>query len=303
MAIVVTGATGQLGGLVITHLLRRGARPHDIVAGGRDGARLAEVAVDGVRYAAVDYDRPDTLDHAFGRGDTVLLVSASLPGERVPQHRAAIDAARRARVDRIVYTSITRADTVDTVLTPDHRATEALIAESGIPFTILRNNLYAELQVQQVVEAAARNEIVTGWGGGRIAGAAREDYAEGAAAVLLDPGHDGAVYELTADTAWGGEELALAAGELLGKPITYAGRTGDETDNQLMLAGVGEAQRAFVVALDGAIRDGAFGEVSGTLAALLGRPTTPLVDALRPVLPPDLPVAPVTSATPVHGAG
>lgn len=303
MAIVVTGATGQLGALVVRHLVERGARPHDIVAGGRDRGRLKEVAVHGVRSAAVDYDRPDTLDDAFGRGDTVLLVSAGLPGDRVPQHRNAIEAARRAGVDRIVYTSITRADTVDTVLTPDHRATERVLADSGVPFTILRNNLYSDLQVRLVVEAAARNEIVAGWGGGRIAGAARDDYAEGAAAVLLDAGHDAKVHEFTGDIAWGGEELALAAGELLGKPITYASRTGDETDNQLMLAGVDEQQRAFAVAFDGAVRDGAFGEVFGTLAALLGRPTTPLVEALRRALPSDLPVAPVTSATPVHGAG
>lgn len=302
MAIVVTGATGQLGAGVVRHLLERGARAHDVVAAGRNRDRLGEVARHGVKHAVIDYEDPASLTKAFGRGDTVLFVSSSALGSRMQQHRNVIDAAVEARVGRLLYTSVTKADTVDTVLSPEHRETERLIAASGIPYTFLRNNLYAETLVPKIVEASEKNEFVTGWGTGRLAVAARDDYAEGAAVVLLDPGHDAPVYELTGDTAVGGTELALVAEGLLDKPISFATRTADQTDDEMALGHVPAEQRAFAIAFDANIREGAFAEVSGTLAGLLGRPTTRLTDALRAALPRDLPQPPATTATPNHGA-
>lgn len=301
MAIVVTGATGQLGALVVQHLLARGVKARHIVAAGRNPDRLAAVAEHGVHRAAIDFDDPDSLEKAFGRGDTVLFVSGSEPGARMAQHERVVRAAERARVGRLVYTSISRADSLDTVLTPDHRATEALIAGSGIPSTILRNNLYMELEVQHVLEAAQRNEFVTGWENGQIAGAARSDYAEGAAAVLVDA-PDAQVLELTGDHAWGGLEVAAAAEELLGHPVTYTSRTSDETDVQLGLMGVLKPERDFRIALDRDVREQAFAQVVPTLSGLLGRPTTRLVDALRAALPDELPEVPSTAATGAHGA-
>ena len=302
MAIVVTGATGQLGARVVHHLLERGAKARHVVAAGRNRDRLAEVAQHGVKHAVIDYEDPATLQKAFGHGDTVLFVSSSALGDRMQQHRNVVEAAVEARVGRLVYTSVTKADSVDTVLTPEHRATERLIAESGLPHTILRNNLYAEVLVRQVVEASEKNEFVTGWGRGRIAAAARDDYAEGAAAVLLDPSRDAPVYELTGDTAVGGTELALIAETILDKPVSFATRTADQSEGEMALAGVPPEQRAFAIAFDQDISKGAFGDVSGTLAGLLGRPTTPLVDAIRAAMPRDLPTPPTTTATPIHGA-
>lgn len=301
MAIVVTGATGQLGRRVVAHLLARGTKAHDVLAAGRNGTRLDEVATGGVRKARIDYDEPASLRKAFGRGDTLLFVSGSTPGHRMDQHRAVVEAAVDARVERIVYTSITGADAVDTVLTPDHRATEQLIAESGLPFALLRNNLYAEVQVDKVVQAAATNEFTAGWGDGRIAGAGRDDYAEAAAVVLADPSLTGA-FELDTATSWGGQELAVAAEALLGKPVTYTENTSDETEIQLALAEVPEPTRRFVIALDTDIRDHAFERTGSVLESLIGRPATPLVEALRGVLPRDLPQPTSTAATRGHSA-
>ena len=301
MAIVVTGATGGLGGLVVRRLVELGVDPRHVVAAGRHPQRLAAVAVGGVRGTPIDYDAPESLDAVLGRGDTVLFVSGNVPGERLTQHAAVGETARRARVRRLVYTSITRASTVDTVLTPDHRATEELIQASGVPFTILRNNLYAETQVPKVIEAATRNQIVAGWSDGRVAGASRADYAEGAAAVLVAGGHENAVYEFAADTSWGLGDVARAASTVLGRHISFGLRTGDETEIQLALDGVPVERRQLAIALDANIRDGAFDAPSSVLSGLLGRPTTPLVDALRAALPRDLPTPPPTTATPVHG--
>jgi NAD(P)H dehydrogenase (quinone) len=300
MAIVVTGATGQLGAQVVQDLLGLGVHGRGIVAAGRDAARLSAVARHGVHSARIDYEAPESLDAAFGRGDTVLFVSGSAPGRRMTQHANVVEAARRAGVGRLVYTSIAHADTVDTVLTPDHRATEALIRDSGVPFTFLRNNLYAETQVPAVLEAAEHNLILNGWGGGRIAGASRVDYAAGAAVVLAGEGHDGAVYEFAAETAFSGEDLAAAASELLGKTVLWQTRTGDESEIQLALAGVPEAARRFRIGLDLDIQHDRFAAVSSVLSGLIGRPTTPLVDALRAALPKHLPTAPSTTTTPQH---
>jgi NAD(P)H dehydrogenase (quinone) len=281
-------------------LLQHGVHGREIVAAGRDAARLDKVARHGVHGARMDYAAPESLDAAFGRGDTVLFVSGNVPGVRMHQHANVVAAAQRAGVARLVYTSITHADRVDTVLTPDHRATEELVRESGVPFTFLRNNLYIETQVPAVLEAAERNEILNGWGTGRIAAAARDDYAEAAAAVLIGAGHEGAAYELAGETAFSGEDLGQAVSELLGKRIMWHTRTSDETEIQLALAGVPEAARQFRVGLDRDISEGRFAQTSGMLAKLIGRPTTPLIDALRAALPEDLPVAKSSTTTPLH---
>jgi NAD(P)H dehydrogenase (quinone) len=154
MTILVTGATGHLGHLIVEALLRDGVPPVDIVAGGRDLAKLDDLAARGVRVASLDYDDPKSLADAFAGADTLMLVSGSEPGKRVPQHKAAIDAAVAARIRRIVYTSAPRATTSDLIVAPEHKATEQLLATSGIPTTILRNGWYTENYVGTAQQAA-----------------------------------------------------------------------------------------------------------------------------------------------------
>jgi NAD(P)H dehydrogenase (quinone) len=171
------------------------------------------------------------------------------------------------------------------VLTPDHRATEELIRASGVPFTFLRNNLYTESQLPLLLQAAERNEVTASWNTGTIASASRIDYADGAAAVIIAGRPRNAVLEFSGDTAWSGDDFAAAASRLLGKPVMFERRTADEARIELDIRGVPPEERDFRVALDENIRAGAFGHVSGTLAGLIGRPTTPLLEGLRAVLP------------------
>ena len=284
MSIVVTGATGHLGRLVVEHLLADGVPADQVVATGRRTERLADLAERGVRVAAVDYAAPETLDAALACADTVLLVSGSEVGQRVAQHTAVIDAAVRAGVGRLVYTSAPKADTSALVLAPEHKATEEVLRASRLTFTILRNGWYTENYLGDLQQARETGEIVAAAGEGRVASAPRDDFAAAAAVVLRTEGHDGAVYELAGDHAWGYDELAAAATEVLGRPVVYRAVTSEERHAGLVAAGLDEGTAGFVVALDENTRDGLLAESDGTLARLIGRPTTPLVDALRAAL-------------------
>lgn len=280
MTIVVTGATGHLGRLVVESLLERGVPAADIRALGRRADRLAPLAERGVGTAVIDFDRPETLDDAFRGADALLLVSGSEVGQRVPQHRNAIDAAVRTGVGRIVYTSAPKASDSALILAPEHAETERLLAASGLPTTILRNNWYTENYVGTLDQAAATGEILGSAGEGRVASATRADYAEAAAVVLTTPGHEGAVYELSGDAAWTFDELAAVASELLGREVVYRSVSPEEHAAALTAAGLDEGTVGFVVALDGNIRDGLLGEAAPTLAELIGRPTTSLAEGL-----------------------
>jgi NAD(P)H dehydrogenase (quinone) len=284
MSLVVTGATGHLGHLVVEHLLARGTDPASIVATGRRTEALSDLAAQGVRTAKVDFADPATLDAALEAGDTVLLVSSSEVGQRVAQHANVIDAAKRAGVARIVYTSASKADTSPLILAPEHKATEELIRASGVPFTILRNGWYTENYGQSVEQAKATGSFVGSVGDGRVSSASRTDYAEAAAVVLTTDGHEGAVYELSGDVAWTQPELAQAISELIGREVTYQDLSPEDHSKALLAAGLDEGTVGFVVALDGNTRDGLLGDTSGDLSRLIGRPTTPLVEGLRPLV-------------------
>ncbi|MFF1574057.1 SDR family oxidoreductase [Leifsonia sp. NPDC058292] len=281
MTIVVTGASGHLGRLVVESLLERGVPAADIRALGRSEQKLAALADRGVQTATIDFDKPETLDAAFDGADALLLVSASEPGKRVPQHKNAIDAAVRSGVGHIVYTSAPHATDTALVLAPEHKATEELLAESGLPVTVLRNNWYTENYVGQLDTAGQSGEIVASAGDGRVASATRKDYAEAAAVVLTTPGHEGAVYELTGDEAWAFTDLAAAVGTILGRDVAYRPVSPEEHTAILTGAGLDEGTAGFVVALDGNIRDGALAEATSTLSDLIGRPTTRLIDGLE----------------------
>lgn len=281
MSLVVTGATGHLGHLVVEELLARGVDPHTVVAAGRNPQKLAGLAELGVRTAVIDYADPDSLTRAFADAETVLLISGSEVGQRVVQHTNAIDAAKAAGVRRVVYTSAPKADATDLVLAPEHRATEQVLRGSGLAFTILRDNWYTENYGQALEQARATGVLASSAGDGRIASAPRADYAAAAAAVLTTDGHDGAVYELGGDEPWTQADLAAAISEVIGPPVTYQPLSPEEHLAVLTGAGLDEGTAQFVVALDANTRDGALAGGSHELSTLIGRPTTPLVDGLR----------------------
>ena len=284
MTILITGATGQLGRLVVDNLLARGIEPSAVRAGARDVARAADLAELGVQVGPLDYDAPETVAAAVDSVDALLLVSSSEVGKRAAQHQAVIDAAGAAGVAKLVYTSASKATTSDLVLAPEHKATEEAIAASGIPAVILRNNWYTENYVPDVARAKDTGVIAASVGEGRVATASRIDYAEAAAVALTEDGHIGQVYELGGDVAWSFDELAAAASELTGREVRYTPITTAEHAAELEAAGLDAGAVGFVTALDANIRDGALAETDGTLSRLIGRPTTPLDEGLRAAL-------------------
>ncbi|GAA4838423.1 SDR family oxidoreductase [Luteimicrobium xylanilyticum] len=285
MSIVVTGATGHLGRLAVEQLVAAGADPSAVVAAGRDPERLADVASrHGVRTAVIDYADPASLEKAFAGADVLLFVSGSEVGQRVAQHTAVIDAAKASGVGRVVYTSAPHADTSALVVNPEHKATEEALRASGLTWTILRNNWYTENYAGTLQQARATGEVVTSTGDGRVASAPRADYAAGAVAVVLGEGHENTIYELSGDVAWNFDEFAATASEVLGVPVTHRDVTPDEQLELLRSAGLDEGTAGFVVALDQDIARGDLADATDDLRTLIGRPTTPLADALRALL-------------------
>jgi len=280
MSYVVTGATGQLGRLVVSALLERGAAASDIVATGRKLESLADL---GVSTAVLDYNDPATIAAALKPGDVLLLVSGSEVGKRVPQHVAVIDAAKAAGVARIVYTSAPAATTSALVLAPEHKATEEALVASGVPFTILRNGWYTENYAAQIAEGRDTGSISLSVGDGRVASASRKDFADAAAVALLDDSLAGQVLELSGDYAWTFDELAAAIAGIVGRDVTYTRLSPDEHTAALTGAGLDAGTAGFVVALDGNIRDGLLAVTTGDLSRIIGRPTTPLAEGLAAV--------------------
>ncbi|GAA2237380.1 NAD(P)H-binding protein [Herbiconiux moechotypicola] len=282
MTIAVTGATGHLGRLAIDHLLARGVPADGIVAVGRSAEKLAVVAEQtGVRTAVADFGDPSSLDAAFAGADSVVFVSGSEVGRREAQHANVIAAVQRSGAARVVYTSAPSATDTALILAPDHAFTERALAESGVPAIVLRNGWYHENYAGSFAQASASGVYTASTGEGRVSSAARSDYAEAIAAVLTSEGHEGAVYELSGDTAWDGAGFAAAASEALGREIVFSSVTPEEHLALLTAAGLDEGTAGFVVALDGNIRDGLLGHTPGTLSKLIGHPTQPLVDYFR----------------------
>lgn len=279
--LAVTGASGHLGGLVADRLLAHPSAP-TVVALVRDADKAAALAQKGADVREADYADPQALETALAGVDTLLLVSSNAVGQRFAQHQNVIDAAVRAGVGRIVYTSAPHATTSALVLAPEHKATEEYLAASGVPFTVLRNNWYHENYADQIATARATGTLVGAAGDGRVASASRADYADAAVAVLTASGHEGQVYELAGDTAWTYDDLAAALSEAIGAPVSYQRVDGPTLVDLLKGAGLPEETAGFVAALDENIADGALADnASGDLRRLIGRPTTPLVDVLR----------------------
>ncbi len=280
MTIAVTGATGQLGRLVIKSLKAR-APSTDIVALARNTAKAADL---GVLVREADYAQPETLERALEGIDTLLLISSSEVGQRAAQHRNVIEAARKAGVGRIVYTSLLHADTNPLDLAVEHRQTEADLKASGIPFTILRNGWYTENYTASVPGALAGGAFIGSAGEGRIASATRADYAEAAAVIILGEGHDGKTYELAGDEAYTLTDLAAEISRQSGREIPY--KNLPEKDYAAALVGFGlpEPMAAAFARYDADAAEGALFHDGRELSTLIGRPTTPLSSAVAAAL-------------------
>lgn len=280
MTIAVTGATGQLGRLVLDELLTN-HEPAALVAVVRDAGKAGELRARGVQVRVADYSDPASLEVALTGVDKLLLISGSEVGSRVAQHANVINAAKAAGVNFIAYTSVLAADTTDLILAPEHKATEELIRASGLEYTFLRNGWYTENYVQTVATARQTGAVVAAAGDGRVASAARADYAAAAAEVLSSAGHEGRVYELSGDYAWDFKELATALTEIAGREVVYQPVTAAELVEILTSAGFDQGTAGFLAALDAGTQAGLLAAVTGDLSGLIGRPTTPLLQALR----------------------
>ncbi|ANN69275.1 SDR family oxidoreductase [Bordetella bronchialis] len=280
MTIAITGATGQLGRLVIQRLLA--VMPAaDLLALVRSPDKAASLGV-AARHA--DYNRPETLGPALAGVETLLLISGNEVGQRIAQHRNVVDAATAAGVKRVVYTSLLHADTSTLSLAPEHLQTENAIRGSGMAYTILRNGWYVENHTGAIPNALATGVLPGSAGAGRFSAAARADYAEAAAAVLTGAGHDNRIYELAADTAYTHAEFAAEVSRQSGKPVAYKDVPQEEYAAALAGAGLPAPVAQAIASWDAAAAGDVLFDGSRQLSRLIGRPTTPLSTAISHAL-------------------
>jgi len=281
--IVVTAATGQLGRLVIANLLKT-TPAAQIIAAVRDPAKAADLAAQGVQVRRADYTDPASLDVAFAGASKVLLISSNELGNRVAQHRNAIDAAARAKVGLLAYTSVLHADRSTLGLAGEHRETEAAVRASGVPYTLLRNGWYVENHTGGLGGAVAHGALAGGAGEGRISAAARADYAEAAAVVLASSGPVEQVYELAGDTGFTLAELAAEVSRQTGKTIPFHNLPQQDFLDMLVNVGLPAPLAELIADSDAQAAKGALYDDSRTLSKLIGHPTISLTDAVKAAL-------------------
>jgi NAD(P)H dehydrogenase (quinone) len=282
--IVITGASGQLGRLVVAQLLERGVPAQQIVAAVRNPAKAADLAARGVQLREADYSRPETLAAAFAGAERVLLISSSEIGQRLPQHRAVVQAAKQAGVQQLVYTSLLHADRSPLGLAAEHVATEALIQESGLAYTLLRNGWYTENYLASLGAALQHGAFIGAAGEGRIASATRADYAAAAAAVLTQPVAGNRVLELAGDSSYTLSELVAELNRQTGQAVRYQDLPRADFAAALLAAGLPQGFADLLADSDAGASKGALFDGGGQLSALIGRPTTPLAVAMKAAL-------------------
>ncbi|MCG7782250.1 SDR family oxidoreductase [Lelliottia amnigena] len=281
--IAITGATGQLGQHVIEHLLKT-VSASQIVAIVRNPAKADALSKQGITVRQADYTDQAAFTAALTGVEKLLLISSSEVGQREPQHKNVINAAKAAGVKFIAYTSLLHADKSPLGLADEHVATEKALADSGIPYALLRNGWYTENYLASAPPAIEHGVFIGAAGDGKIAAATRADYAAAAATVIAQDGHAGNVYELAGDSAWTLSELAAELSKQSGKPVTYQNMS--EADFAAALKGVGLPAGLADMLADsdtGASKGGLFDD-SHTLSKLIGRATTPLAESVKSLL-------------------
>ncbi len=281
--IVITGASGQLGRLVIQSLLAK-VPASQIVAAVRNPERASDLAALGVQIRKADYTDPASLDAAFQGAEKVLLISSSEVGQREAQHRNVIDAVKKAGVSLLAYTSLLHVDTSPLGLAGEHAATEAYLGQSGVPFVLLRNGWYTENYLASIPPALQHGAFIGSAGEGRIASAARADYAEAAAVALTTPDQSGKVYELAGDESYTLAEFAAELSRQSGKQIPYVNLPESEFKAALVGAGLPEPLAGLLADSDAGASKGGLFDDKRQLSALIGRPTTPLAALMQAAL-------------------
>lgn len=287
--IALTGATGQLGRLVLDQLLAQ-VPAASVVAIVRDAAKASDLAARGVTVRVAAYTDPAALARAFAGVERLLLISSNEIGQRAAQHRNVIAAAQQARVGLLIYTSILRADTSPINLAAEHLATEGAIQASGLPHIILRNGWYTENYTVSIAPAVSHGAFIGSAGNGRIAWAARADYAAAAVVVLTGRAQTGKTYELAGDIPGTLADLAAEISRQTGKAIPYQDLPEAAYRDILLTVGLPPVFAAGIAAWDVDASRGALLDESHTLSRLIGRPTTTLAESVRQAL--------ATTATP-----
>ena len=275
MTIALTGAAGHLGRLVAEQLLDR-TDPADVVLITRRPEAVADLVARGASVRTADFDSPETLVPAFTGVDRLLVISADTVGDRLEGQLAAVAAAKEAGVGHVFYTSVTEptADNPAGVV-PDHRATEEALAASGLRWTSLRNNLYAEFQLPTLQQAAASGQLVTNAGAGLTAYVTRTDCAAAAAAALLLP-EPAQIYDITGPDGVSVGDLAALAATLSGTPVTVVDVSDEDYVAGIVAAGLPEPVAQLFASFGTATREGFMGRTSTAVADLTGQQPTPL---------------------------
>ncbi|UNK16029.1 SDR family oxidoreductase [Paenibacillus sp. N3/727] len=283
MKILVTGATGKLGSKVVETLIKT-IPANQLAVSVRNLEKAEGLRARGVEVRHGDFDKPETLDSAFSGIDRLLIISTAGDDETIiRQHTNAVAAAHRAQVKFIAYTSVTNASESNLFLAPAHRAREKAILRTGIPYSFIRNNWYLENEIGSIQGAMAGVPWITSAGTGKVGWALQQDYAEAAANVLTEKGHENTVYELSGKLMTQ-MELASALGTVLGKEFPVQ-QVDDATYADTMKgAGIPEAYLPMLVNMQKGIRDGELEIESNDLEKLLGRPATPVNEVLSQIV-------------------
>lgn len=276
--ILVTGASGQLGRAILRHLLdSRKVEPHRLMAVTRDPSQLSDLAVAGVTVRSGDFADPASLAGAFDGADKVLVISGADVGQRLAQHKAAVDAAVKAGAKRLAYTSMPNPEPGNSVIfAPEHYGTEQAIKETGLPYTIFRNGWYQENLLMSLPQALASGQWYTAAGQGRVAHAARDDMAAAIAGALASDEGESITYTLTGPEALTTDEIAARASKALGKPLQVVHLTDEQLAGGMKAAGVPEAAIPMIVSFDTNTRKGGIDIVTDDIRKLSGRAPAPI---------------------------
>ena len=283
MKLLITGATGKFGTKVMEILLKTVPAEH-LAVSVRNPEKAEALRAQGVDVRQGDFDQPETLDAAFAGIDRLLLISADGDNEtRLRQHANAVAAADRAGVSFIAYTSLANAQESKNLFAPTHQATEADIVKTGIPYSFLRNNWYLENEISGIQGVLAGAPWLTAAADGKVGWALQQDFAEAAAAVLVGEGHENTIYELSGKPLTQ-EELAAALGEVLGKEVPVQQVDAAAYAEIMAGAGVPDFVVPILVEIQKSIRVGSLDVESDDFEKLLGRPATPINEALRQIV-------------------
>jgi NAD(P)H dehydrogenase (quinone) len=280
--ILITGAAGQLGQRVIHHLLETYKVPAaNLIAASRDTAKLADLAAKGVQTRKADFDDAASLEAAFKGVDRVLIISTdalAVPGQRLKQHTTAVNAAVKAGVKHIAYTSMPSPDKSLVTFAPDHLGTENAVKASGLPYTIIRNAWYHDNYMHSMPHNLQGGSWYTASGDGKVPNISRDDCALGAAAALASGTTDSATYTLTGSQSLSADEIAATIASAVGKPLSAVKVSDEQLLQGLLGAGLPDFVATMLVSADANIRDGNFDHVTEDFTKLTGKQPQTLKD-------------------------